>query len=149
MQQISSQRKKYHKQEHHLGIPQGDRPKDISGVFELLVEVIALSNDINSLQHSPSLLTISAIQQFLDELTFRELCAHHPLLAFDSLVDRISTQTAASQRHGTTFFNRMKSVVSDPTNDWRITQHFRGKDDETRAVVEQFEECEEIEISTS
>ena len=115
--------------------------------FDLPISVITWGRENVSFQHSPSLLSISAIQQFLDELTFRELYAHHPLLAFDSLVDRISTQTAASQRHGTTFSNRMKSVVSDPTNDWRVTQHFQVKD-ETRAVVEHFEECEEIEISS-
>ena len=98
-------------------------------------------------QNSPSLLTISAIQQFLDELTFRELCAHYPLLAFDSLVDRISTQTKAAQQHGTTFFNRMKSVASEPTNDWRITS--TPVKDQRKGVLDKFEECDEIEISTS
>ena len=102
--------------------------------------------NLRILQNSPSPLTISSIQQFLDELTFRELYAHHPLLAFDSLVDRISTQTEAAQQHGTTFFNRMKSVASEPTNDWRIS--WLGMD-RRKATVDQFEECEEIEISTS
>ena len=101
---------------------------------------------INSFQNSPGLLTISAIQQFLDELTFRELYANHPLLAFDSLVDRISTQTKAAQEHGTTFLNRMKSVASEPTNDWRITTQMQ---DRRKAVVDKFGECDEIEITST
>jgi len=72
-------------------------------------------------QNSLSLLTTSAIQQFLDELTFRELCGHYPLLAFDSLVQRISNQTAAAMERGATFGARMKSVASRPSDDWRIT----------------------------
>ena len=66
-------------------------------------------------------MTTSAIQQFLDELTFRELCGHYPLLAFDSLVQRISNQTAAAMERGTSFGARMKSVASRPSDDWRIT----------------------------
>ena len=64
---------------------------------------------------------MGAIQQSLDELTFRELHGHHSLLAFDSLVQRVSTQTAASIESGTTFSARMKSVAARPSDDWRIT----------------------------
>ena len=117
-------------------------------IYIAVMTLILVLDMIDLLQNSPSLLTMSAIQQFLDELTFRELCAHHPLLAFDSLVDRISTQTAAAQQHGTTFSNRMKSVASEPTNDWRITPRSQVKE-QRRAVVDELEECEEIEVSTS
>ena len=71
------------------------------------------------LQNSLSLLTISAIQQHLDELTFRELCGYHPLLSFDNLLKRISSQTAAATEGGTTFTSRMKSVAQNPSDDWR------------------------------
>ena len=72
------------------------------------------------LQNSLSLLTIAAIQQHLDELTFREWCGHHPLVAFESLLQRISNQTAAAVERNTTFTSRMKSVASSPADDWRI-----------------------------
>lgn len=85
---------------------------------EPCISIISLSHYS---QNSLSLLTTSAIQQFLDELTFRELCGHYPLLAFDSLVQRISNQTAAAMERGTTFGARMKSVSSRPSDDWRIT----------------------------
>ena len=72
-------------------------------------------------QNSLSMLTIGDIQQSLDELTFRELHGHYPLLAFDSLVHRVSTQTAASMENGTIFSTRMNSVAARPSDDWRIT----------------------------
>ena len=70
-------------------------------------------------QNSLSLLSVPAIQQHLDELTFRELCGHHPLAAFDSILQRISTQTAVAGERGTTFTARMKSIAQAPSNEWR------------------------------
>ena len=71
------------------------------------------------LQNSLSLLSISAVQQHLDELTFRELRGHHPLAAFDSILQRISDQTAVATERGTTFSARMKAVAQNPSNEWR------------------------------
>ena len=99
--------------------------KIVPKMFQVIISnLLYLSNHLhkpNLLQNSLSLLKLSAIQQHLDELTFRELCGHHPLLAFESLLQRISNQTAAAMERGTTFGARMKSVASRPSDDWRIT----------------------------
>ena len=76
---------------------------------------------IDLFQNSLGLLKIGEIQQFLDELTFRELHGHYPLLAFNSLLPRISRQTTASVENGTTLSASMKLVAARPFDDWRIT----------------------------
>ena len=48
-------------------------------------------------QNKLSFLTTNQIQQFLDELTFREIFGHYPLMAFDNILKRISTQTTHAQ----------------------------------------------------
>lgn len=43
-------------------------------------------------QNSLSHLTTNVIQQFLDELTFRESFGLYPLLCFENLIQRLATQ---------------------------------------------------------
>ena len=45
-----------------------------------------------SFQNSLSHLTTNMIQQFLDELTFRESFGLYPLLCFESIIQRLATQ---------------------------------------------------------
>ncbi len=72
-------------------------------------------------------MTTSTIQQFLDELTFREQYGHHPQLAFDSLLQRVANQTAACMERGIGMRARMRSVAERPHDDWRITQLMQVK----------------------
>jgi hypothetical protein len=44
-------------------------------------------------QNTLSNLSTPVIQQFLDELSFREMFGHYPLACFDALLARISAQT--------------------------------------------------------
>lgn len=49
-----------------------------------------------SFQNSLSHLTTNMIQQFLDELTFRESFGLYPLLCFESLIQRLATQVSSN-----------------------------------------------------
>ncbi len=60
-------------------------------IFTILRLQIFYWYDI-SLQNSLSHLTTNVIQQFLDELTFRESFGLYPLLCFENLIQRLATQ---------------------------------------------------------
>ena len=73
-------------------------------------------------QSSLSSLTTREIQQFLDELTFRELFGNYPLLAFDSMIERLAIQTVAVLENNSTMVARCRRVSDNPFNDWRINK---------------------------
>ena len=76
-------------------------------------------------QSTLSSLSTPVIQQFLDELTFRELYGHYPLACFEAIIQRISTQTAMCankpQQMAETVTDYLCKVASDPFKDWRYS----------------------------
>jgi len=71
-------------------------------------------------QNNLSLLKTNTIQQFLDELTFRESFAHYPLKCFEEIVKRVSNQTTTASTKNTFLAQRLKAVAEKPFNDWRV-----------------------------
>ena len=76
-------------------------------------------------QNTLSSLSTEVIQQFLDELTFREMFGHYPLACFDAIIQRISTQTAmcATKPHltGESVTEFLIKVAQNPFKDWRYS----------------------------
>jgi len=70
-------------------------------------------------QNNLSLLKTNVIQQFLDELTFRESFGHYPLKCFEEIVKRVSNQTTVASNKNTFMAQRIKAVAEKPFNDWR------------------------------
>ena len=77
-------------------------------------------------QNTLSNLSTPVIQQFLDELTFRELFANFPLACFDAIIQRISTQTSAYTDAGSTMVEKLASVSANPFLDWRFSEKSLG-----------------------
>jgi len=73
-------------------------------------------------QNTLSNLSTPAIQQFLDELTFRELFGSYPLACFDGIIQRISNQTSAYAASGISMLERLKEISEDPFQDWRFSE---------------------------
>ena len=73
-------------------------------------------------QNTLSNLSIPVIQQFLDELTFRELFGNHPLGCFNNIIQRISNLTSALATNETTMISRLAEVSNDPFLDWRFSE---------------------------
>lgn len=63
-----------------------------AGVMDYLKKVVP-----KMFQNSLSTLSTNQIQEFLDELTFREGCGHYPLLCFESFIKKLMAQTAIAQ----------------------------------------------------
>jgi len=78
-------------------------------------------------QNNLSLLSTNEIQQFLDELTFREVFGHFPLACFDSLIQRIANQTvaASAKKTGGTVSQVLKRIALDTFDDWRLNKPVR------------------------
>jgi len=77
-------------------------------------------------QNTLSNLSTPVIQQFLDELTFRELFANFPLACFDAIIQRISSQTSAYTDAGSTMVDKLASVSANPFLDWRFSEKSLG-----------------------
>eukprot|EP00092_Neocalanus_flemingeri_P037076 GFUD01040362.1.p1 GENE.GFUD01040362.1~~GFUD01040362.1.p1 ORF type:complete len:1387 (-),score=480.18 GFUD01040362.1:476-4636(-) len=73
-------------------------------------------------QNTLSNLTTPVIQQFLDELTFRELNGQYPLACFDNLIQRISSQTASTAAKEDTMSAKLGRVAANPFMDWRYSE---------------------------
>ena len=69
-------------------------------------------------QNTLSNLTTPIIQQFLDELTFRELYGSFPLKCFDKIIQKISSQTAISAAKDETVLYRLRMIAANPFIDW-------------------------------
>ena len=81
---------------------------------------------LTPLQNNLSLLTTNEIQQFLDELTFRESFGHFPLMSFENMIKKIAAQTTASQSDpGKSLPVRVKRIANDAFADWRINKSVR------------------------
>ena len=76
-------------------------------------------------QNTLSNLSTAVIQQFLDELTFREQFANYPLACFDGIIQRISSQTSALAQKNVSMSDQLTRVAADPFKDWRYSdKHF-------------------------
>jgi len=73
-------------------------------------------------QNTLSNLSTPVIQQFLDELTFRELFGTMPLAAFDGMLKRITGQTAATAGMEDTMKRWLAEVAANPFADWRYSR---------------------------
>jgi len=72
-------------------------------------------------QNSLSVLSTNVIQQFLDELTFREVMGKGPLQAFDGIISRIATQTSYVCKRNASMSTRIRTIGDNPFGDWRMT----------------------------
>ena len=77
-------------------------------------------------QNTLSNLSIPAIQQFLDELTFRELFGNHPLGCFNNIIQRISNLTSSLASKESTMTSHLAEVSGDPFLDWRFSEKSLG-----------------------
>ena len=77
-------------------------------------------------QNTLSNLSTPVIQQFLDELTFRELFGNHPLGCFNNIVQRISNLTSSLASKESTMISHLVEVSKDPFLDWRFSEKSLG-----------------------
>jgi len=101
-----------------LSQAQGQRPESTNQqMMEYLKKVVP-----KMFQNTLSNLTTPVIQQFLDELTFRELHGQYPLACFDNLIQRISSQTASTAAKEDTMSAKLGRVATNPFLDWRYSE---------------------------
>lgn len=74
-------------------------------------------------QNTLSLLSRQIIQQFLDELVWREMYGTTAYDAFHSIQKHISEQTRVSS--GTSFFTRLNKVAANPFKRWSIQEYLK------------------------
>ena len=99
-----------------LSQDQGQKPENTNQqMMDYLKKVVP-----KMFQNTLTKLTTPVIQQFLDELTFRELFGQFPLACFEALIQRISAQTAASCGKDDTMAGRLAKVAANPFLDWRF-----------------------------
>lgn len=72
-------------------------------------------------QNNLSLLSTATIQQFLDELVWREVNGQSSAEAFHNIVRDISAQTRTET--GMPLIKRLPLVTMDPFNDWGLNLH--------------------------
>jgi len=72
-------------------------------------------------QNTLSNLTTPTIQQFLDELTFRELFGQYPLACFEGIIQKITAQTNATAQKEETMIRRLNKIATSPFEDWRYS----------------------------
>ena len=100
---------------------QGMQATDGNGqIMEYLKKIVP-----KMFQNTLSNLSTAVIQQFLDELTFREQFANYPLACFDGIIQRISSQTSALAQKNVSMSDQLTRVAADPFKDWRYSdKHF-------------------------
>jgi hypothetical protein len=74
-------------------------------------------------QNTLSNLSTPVIQQFLDELSFREMFGHYPLACFDALLARISAQTQVNTCPTSPPLSFSSSWTSSPSGRCLATIH--------------------------
>jgi len=100
----------------------GQRPENTNQqIMDYLKKVVP-----KMFQNTLSNLSTPVIQQFLDELTFRELFGTSPLACFNGLIERISGQTRATAAREDTMAARLAKVAASPFQDWRVSAEGRG-----------------------
>lgn len=75
-------------------------------------------------QNALSHLTLKEIQILLDELTFRELFAHYPLLCFDTIIQKIGKATLEAQEmdENVTVASRSNQIITNPFYNYSAAQ---------------------------
>jgi len=76
-------------------------------------------------QNTLSLLSRQIIQQFLDELVWREQYGTSPGQAFDNIVNHIAEQTRADAKES--FTSRLTKVSANPYRQWVATKSTKRK----------------------
>lgn len=76
-------------------------------------------------QNTLSLLSRQIIQQFLDELVWREQYGTSPGQAFDNIVNHIAEQTKADAKEP--FTSRLTKVSANPYRQWVATKASKRK----------------------
>ena len=94
----------------------GGRAETNQHIMEYLKKVVP-----KMFQNTLSNLSTPVIQQFLDELTFRELFGNIPLKCFDGIIQRLSTQTTFTANREKAVLTRLKEVAANPFSDWRYS----------------------------
>ena len=94
----------------------GGRAETNQQIMEYLKKVVP-----KMFQNTLSNLSTPVIQQFLDELTFRELFGNIPLKCFDGMLQRLSAQTAFTAKREKPILVRLKEVALNPFSDWRYS----------------------------
>ena len=94
----------------------GGRAETNQQIMEYLKKVVP-----KMFQNTLSNLSTPVIQQFLDELTFRELFGNIPLKCFDSIIQRVSSQTTFTAKREETVLGRLRDVANKPFMDWRLS----------------------------
>ena len=94
----------------------GGRAETNQQIMEYLKKVVP-----KMFQNTLSNLSTPVIQQFLDELTFRELFGNIPLKCFDGMIQRLSAQTAFTAKRDKPILVRLKEVALNPFSDWRYS----------------------------
>ncbi|XP_040571106.1 uncharacterized protein [Lepeophtheirus salmonis] len=90
-------------------------------------------------QTNLSRLSAQQVQQFLDELTFREL-GYHPLSCFDNILKEIAHITRVAKEDGMDLLDLLNKVEKNPFKSWKhkgeenVTQH-DSKDQKTDSSV--------------
>ena len=101
---------------------QGMQATDGNGqIMEYLKKIVP-----KMFQNTLSNLSTAVIQQFLDELTFREQFANYPLACFDGIIQRISSQTSALADKDGSMLEQLSRVAADPFLDWRYSTKSLG-----------------------
>lgn len=78
-------------------------------------------------QNTLSLLSRQIIQQFLDELVWREKFGVSPGLAFENIVVHIAEQTKMESKEVITA--RLNKIASNPFKNWKYTKKTKGTDE--------------------
>ena len=94
----------------------GGRAETNQQIMEYLKRVVP-----KMFQNTLSNLSTPVIQQFLDELTFRELFGNIPLKCFEGIIQRLSAQTAFTAKREKPVLIRLKEVALNPFTDWRYS----------------------------
>jgi hypothetical protein len=71
-------------------------------------------------QNSLSALTNSTLQQFLDELSYRETFGQYPLACFEDMLEKVSMLTQHTASKNEALESHLKRVAANPFLDWRL-----------------------------
>ena len=109
-----------YKKVHQCSLSQAQNPGKMENTNQQIMEYLKKVVP-KMFQNTLSNLTTPVIQQFLDELTFRELYGSFPLKCFDSIIQKISYQTALCASKDEAILNRLKQIAVNPFDNWRFS----------------------------
>lgn len=111
-------------------IPQEKTPSKTNlQVMEYLKRIVP-----RMFQNNLSLLKTNLVQQFLDELTFRESFGHFPQLCFDNIVKRMAIQTSIAASTNRYLSQRLRAISQNPFQNWKTSSVKIIREDKTPKV---------------